>query len=533
MTEQLYVGGRIVTMAEDGAEATAMLVRDGEIVAIGAESPVRAAAAAGATVIDLGGRMVMPGLHDAHTHLLLVGLKLQTECRLRVDASADEIVEDLCTCERCEAGKLSNWVIGGEYNPLVFPPGTLDRAFLDEKFPDTPVYLYDFTIHNALANSAALALAGIDADTEDPFGGRYVRRAGSREPTGELVERATWAVRRVMPPYPDHLYRNAVTWAVGMANSFGITSAQEASASPAELRVLNALDGDGELPIHLAAHIVWREEDWGDATGDELDRLIADRGNYASHHVRTDFVKCWMDGAPIPPHFTGAGIDPETNEIDTSNLLISQEDLTEQLAKLDREGVTMKIHCGGMGSVRVALNAVEEVRRRNGPDGPRHEVAHAGFVHPDDQPRFGPARMTAEMSPAVWHLPMPPEAKQDAAFQFRTMTDLGAHMTIGTDWIFTPEPNLFPPLQGMLQRGAESVDLDVALRALTIDGAKAVGLESRIGSLEVGKSADFIVLDRDLYAIPVDEVGNTVVLNTVFEGRVVHAAPGAPIGAAS
>lgn len=528
MSAQIYTNARIWTGASAARTAEAIGAADGRIVAVGSEEEVRAALP-GAESHDLGGRMVMPGIHDAHIHILLSGLKFRFECRLRLNATAPQVAEDLCDCPACQSGKLGNWVIGGEVNPLAFEGGTYNKAFLDESFPDRPVLLYDYTTHNALVNSAALDLAGITAETPDPDGGRIIRDPETNEPTGALVERATWAAHRARNAYSDDVYREAVVWALKEASRFGITSIQEASASLPELTVLSALDAEGALPLRVASHLVWREEAYGGGVSQaDLDRLIARRVEFGSPRLRTDFAKCWMDGQPLPPYFTQCDIT-ENNEIDRAKLVISEDDLAAQLVFLDREGVTMKIHCAGMGAVRAALNAIEKMRAENGDGGPFHEIAHAGFVHPDDLPRLSRLRAVAEMSPALWHMKTPEFEPLKYGFKFRTMIGAGAHLTVGSDWIISENPNLFPALAGMLDRGDESISLAEALCRLTRAGAEAVDGAEQFGTLEPGKSADFIVLDRDLFAIPIEDIAGTIVLNTVFEGRVVHADAAGPL----
>jgi predicted amidohydrolase YtcJ len=519
-----FVNSRIYTVDAARSWADAMLVEDGQIVRIGASRDILESVEADADIVDLGGRMVMPGIHDAHTHLLAAGLKFRFECRLDANSGTDQIVNALCDCEKCRRGKLSGWLIGGEYNANIFPDGGPDRTFLDDAFPGTAVYLYDLSIHHGFANSRALALAGIDANTPDPPGGRIVRRAGSREPTGELIERATWKLKRTIPQYDPDIYREAVSWAIAVSNRFGITSLQEAGATLPELRVLNNLDSEGALTAHVATHLIWREEAFGNASQEDMEALIQARARYASGHVRTDFLKCWLDGAPVPPHFTQSNLDPTTGMPD-DKLVISEAELTDALLVFDRQNLPMKIHCAGDGAVRAALNAVEAVRKANGSGGPRHEIAHALFVHPDDMGRFAQLNVGAEMSPAVWHIRIPEFAGLDAGCKFATLNEAGAQVTIGSDWIATETPNLFPALQGMLDRGAESVPLETALEMMTIAGAKAVGMDQRTGSLEVGKLADFIVLDRNLFDIPVTDIGGTNVLRTVFEGRTVFQQP--------
>lgn len=523
-----YVGGKIYTGTADRPWAEALLVEGGQIRAVGSTDEI-VALVGDAPQVDLGERMVMPGIHDAHIHLLASGLKFCFECRLTENADADEIVRNLCDCPKCSSPALSDWIIAGEFNPNVFPDAKPDRAFLDEAFPDKAVYIYDYTIHHALVNGKALEIAGIDASTPDPRGGRIMRRDGSQEPTGELVERATWAVKRAIPPYESNIYRDALRWALATTSKFGITSVQEASASLAQLKVLNELDAAGELPVHVTAHLVWQEESFGGGVScEEQERLIAQRRDFSSPHVHTDFVKCWLDGAPLPPHFTEAPLLDNGAGVDTSRIQISEEDLTAALVEYDRQGIMLKMHCAGEGSIRVALNAIEAMRKTEGASNRPQEIAHCTFIHPDDRPRFAELNVIAEFSPAIWHIRTPEFAVLDSGYTFQSMQQFGTHMTVGSDWIITPDPNLFPALQGMVERGAESVSLADALRMMTIEGARAVNLDQRIGSLEVGKSADFIVLDRNLFEVPTSEIGVTAVLRTVFEGRTVYAAEEEP-----
>ncbi|AMM30783.1 Hydrolase [Sinomonas atrocyanea] len=516
----IYHNGHIYTADAGGTWAEAILVEGGRIAAIGRKEDVQAAAPDGCEAVDLEGRMVMPGIHDAHIHLLFSGLKFRYEARLTPMADGEQVVKDLTEC--CQGHTLpelpDGWIIGGEINPLAFPDSRPDRQFLDHAFPDRPVFLYDYSIHHAVVNSKALELAGIDAGTPDPEGGRFVRRSDGAELTGELVEHGTWPVQRVVPDYPPEVYRDAVAWATHVCNGVGITSVQEASAGWQELRALKELDETADLSLHVAAHIVWREEGFGMAPLADLERLIDERATYSSRHVRTDFVKLWLDGAPLPPHFTEAGMTD--GEVDQHKILVPNDELLAALLRFDREGLQIKIHCAGTGSVRVALDAFSEVRRINGPDGPAHEIAHCTYIQDEDYERFRQLRVTAEMSPAIWHIPEF-DAVLSEGYRFASLQKSGAPMTVGSDWIITSDPNLFPALQGMVQRQGEAVDLDYALRAMTIEGARAIGRESEQGSLEPGKSADFIVLDRNLFQIPTDEIGGTRVLRTVFEGRTV------------
>lgn len=475
------LNGRIYTVDPTAPWVQAVLIDNGTFILVGSDEEVRSAAPEGTEFIDLEGRMAMPGLHDAHTHLLFSGLKFRFEARLPSGGTPAEIVHDLhhCGCAALVDEGTQPWIVGGEFLPAAFAEGELDRSFLDEAFPDQPVFLYDYTIHHALVNTKALEIAGLSDDSIDPPGGRLIRRPGTGELTGELVETARWPVMRAMPDYRAEVYRDALAWAASVCHRYGITSVQEASASPQALTAYRDLDNAGNLNLHVAAHLVWREEGFGMATTAELDRTIADRASFASTHLDTGRIKIWLDGSPLPPHMTQADLDAR-GTVDEANILVADDELAEVLSRFDAAGLSVKIHCAGEGSVRAALDAFEAVRLSNGSDGPVHEIAHCPFIHDDDYARFGRLGVVAEMSPAIWHLDLP---GHDEAFKFRTILDSGATMTIGSDWIITSDPNLFPALQGMLQHGHDSVDLPTAVQLLTVGGAKVVGRAQMQGTI--------------------------------------------------
>lgn len=511
-----FINGMIYT-GRAGQWAEAFLVRNGTIVTVGTNNDIKTASSGHCRFESLDGHMVMPGIHDAHTHLLLSGLKHRFDTRLPDSADTAELTRALINCGCCRAE--NGWFVGGEVNLNSLIATSFDKAALDAVFPDTPVYLYDYTVHHGVANSKALELAGITAETPDPPNGKFLRREGSSEPNGVLIEMANAPVLRSIPARSRQMYKSALRWAVEVSNQYGITSIQEASASRHFLDTARELDMDGDLTLHVAAHLVWKDERFGDASAADLDDLIRNRSKYTSSHLRTDFIKIWLDGMPLPPYPTHSGLRDD-GRVDASNLIFSEDELCEALTRFDALGMTVKIHCSAEGAVRTALDAISRVRRTNN-IGPRHEIAHAGFVAPEDVGRLAQLRVTAEMSPAIWHRKEPEFAPIDAGFKFATLRRSGSEMTVGSDWILPRDPNLFPALQGMLERGAESVDLDYALFCMTSAGARAIGIEKRVGTIEVGKSADFIVLDRNLFAVPVSSIGDTVVLKTVFEGKTV------------
>lgn len=520
----LYRNGTIFTAEPDEPFVEALVVNGSTIAFAGVLEEAIEVAGIDAEVVDLADRMLMPGIHDAHTHLLASGLKYLFETRLTPFASPEQIVQELAAHAHPGGDDACcTWQVGGE----VFPPSTgdvpLTRTQLDKAFPADPVYLYDYSIHHAVVNTKALELAGISEDDEFGHGGLY-RRDDDGRLTGELIEEATWKVLRQIPDRSREEYRTALAWAVETCHRFGITSVQEASASRQALQAYQDLEATDDLNLHVAAHLVWRNEGFGMGSAEELDALLDNAEQWRSRFVDPGFVKIWIDGAPLPPVKTHAELDAD-GEIDGSWLLVAETELAEVIARFDSAGRTVKVHCAGPGAVRACLNALETVRAHNGAGMP-HEIAHAGFIADDDYARIGVLNATAEMSPALWHIP---EYGLGAGFQFARMIQHSVRMTIGSDWIITPDPNLFPGLQGTLQHGTYPIDLRTALESVTRVGADAVGRLEERGTLAAGKRADFIVLDRDLFHIEQDQIGATRVLETVVEGRTVYRASTDPM----
>ena len=467
----------------------------------------------------------MPGIHDAHTHLLWASMHQKCDCCFAAEETLDSIVAKLRAYGRGK--KPDAWLVGGFFYYTFFPDHKPHRAWLDQYFPDTPVYLKEMTFHQVLLNSKGLEVAGIDKDTPCPAGGEIVKDEHG-ELTGELLEAASTLATSCLPIETMATKIDALRGAVALNNQYGITSLQDAGTTFDGLKGLVALDRNNELTLKIAAHLTWGSPQFGEMPNEALEALIEDRASYQTERVKTNFVKMTLDGVPTPPYFTEAGIEAD-GRVELQRILIAPEKLNEMVTRFDQAGIRVKMHVTGAGAARVALDAIEAARRANPQSTLTHDLAHTNLISSQDKPRFKKLNAIGEMSPAVWHqfgrtLGDPPQP----SWEFRSLLDHEVLMTAGSDWVVTPSPNLFPGLQGMLQREEQSIDLVSALKMITINGAIAVGWQDSQGSLEPGKVANFIVLDRNLFEVPVDDIGETVVLQTVFEGRVVYAAAGAP-----
>ena len=514
----VYVNGAIYTVNENQKWADAIAIKDGKFAVVGTREEVEQHIGEKTSIVDLQGKMVLPGMHDAHTHIEPVGKQWKVWCYIPAEATPELFVSTLKDCASTKAS--DEWLLASVYAPGMFPDNKIDRSYLDRFFPDRPVYIVEQSWHHGMGNSRALEIAGIDDNTSDPVEGRIIRDETGRA-TGELIEKAAWLVKQHIPATPSENFREAIKWVVAMHNRYGVTSVQDAETTGHALKEMKALDETEGLTLRIAAHIVWDNPAVGEAPLDEIDQLIENRKQYASRHIDPDFVKILVDGSPMPPHANHVDLDPQTDEIPADKLQISPDRLNAALIRFDKMGIKVKMHCAGTAAVRAGLDAIEAARKTNGESGIYHEIGHSVWYADKDLPRVAQLNAVAEMSPAIWHHGWP---GMEDAFAFRELNSTGVLMTAGTDWVILPDPNLMPGLEGMITHNRHSIDLETGIKILTLNGAKSLGKEESFGSIEVGKSADMVVLDRNLFDIPVDQISEAQVVMTIFEGKLVFTA---------
>ncbi|KAL4928558.1 amidohydrolase [Aspergillus undulatus] len=528
-----YFNGRVFTVNEKQPWAAAFIVSDtGIFEAVGPDEQILGIAKQRSLVkFDLRQKFVMPGVHDAHSHMWMAGLQHLSEANVVLEDNDAKIAEKLlgAHCQCSYTGARNDWIFGNSYLSTHFPGDRPDRCHLDQLWREQPVLLRDFAAHDLLLNTAGLKALGIDESIVDPPGGAFLRRADGTL-TGEVIEAATQTVWLRMPMPPLAHIKRAVAYALSTCHRYGITSAQEASANTLFLHALREMETENKLDLDVYAHILSAPGGFVVEGESSLAALLDVAEGFRSKHIHPQFVKFILDGSPVPPNLTQADLDGNGDTC-TENLVVSEEKLFERLKLYDSRGMTCKLHATGEGSVRMALNVLEKVRDLN-ENGPRHEIAHCNAVHPGDTTRFGPLRVTAEMSPAIFHHDTSNQDPRLARWDFNAMLSAKALVTIGSDWLVTPTPDLFPSAGGIAEKIGAGCHVDdgltdlqrgsrIVLRILTMGGAEAVGAQHRVGSIEVGKKANFIAVDRDL-----SEGGfrDATVLQTWFEGRVVYSA---------
>ncbi|MGO9602338.1 MAG: amidohydrolase [Candidatus Binataceae bacterium] len=537
--------GRIYTVDPANPWAEALAIRDGKIVFVGADSEVKSLIASDTRIIDLKDKMVMPGINDVHTHPLLGGRADLYECHFLPTLSLEEVLATVR--DYASRAKPGAWIVGGAWGSnFTTQLSTLEslRA-LDEASAGHPVLLRDDSVHNRWVNTCALELAGIDSGTPDPVGGIIVRDEATGAPVGLLFESAVGRVERAAQeanPYSLETDAAALARAIEIVNSFGVTGLQDAAVSGGVLSAYNTLDAAGKLSVWVVGSMMAEPTAFlGNLVGDDL---IDQRAQFASPHVRPSFVKIFLDGVPMSR--TSAFIEPYLPDkahgcCFRGATIKTVPELARMIAKQEDRGLAVKIHCAGDAAVRTALDAIEVVRSFKGATPLAHQIAHAGFIDPADIRRFKDLNVVADLSPILWYpnqiIDGIEQAVGDRVRQYwpnRDLLEAGVLIATGTDWPVIPNPDPWSGLEGLITRrnpdgqfdGAlwpeQAVDLPTAIEAYTVNPARAMGIESVTGSLSVGKSADVIVLDRNLFEIAASDIADTKVLTTFFEGRVVY-----------
>ena len=537
--DAVYTNGFIYTVNPEQATAEALAVSDGEIIAVGSNEEVQVLVSDETRVADLNGRMLMPGIHDMHAHPMEAGEKYNFQCAFPFTFTMEQIVAKITEC--AAETPPGDWIRGGQWAMELMETDTVPhKDILDAITREHPIYLGDSTVHGAWLNSRALAELGIDEGAPDPEGGVIVREPGTTEPTGVLIDNAAYNILDELPAYSDEQYETALAWSMHEMNKVGVTTIKDALTDAHALKAYRSLDESGRLTMKVSTSIAWRMF-WTD-----FEENVRRRADYATENVGTDFIKIMLDG--IPPTRTSAMLDPylpdeKHGDSFTGKLIHSPEQLTEDMINLDGQGLTVKIHATGDRAVRVTLDAIEAARKANGASGMMHEISHAELIHPDDIPRFRELNAIAEFSPILWY-PSPlvqvmeqviGEERAGRFWPTKSLLDAGAHVIYGSDWpSVVPDPNPWPGIEAMVTRRdpygnfpgelwpEQAIDLETALRIFTINGAVAGKQADRTGTIEVGKSADFIVLDRNIFQVPVEDISETQVVLTVVSGKEVY-----------
>jgi len=529
----VLINGVVYTMDAALPQAEAVAIRDGRIIYVGAEDGARVYIGDRTTVDDLQGKVVLPGFHDAHTHLIWSAAQLEDVDLYRA-VTVDELLELIAT--RAAEEPDEPWVIGAGWNVALFD-GVLDRALLDGIVADRPVFMVSADAHSAWVNSAALAAAGITADTRDPAGG-IIERDAAGEPTGILREAAIRLVAHRIPPYSDAQVDKGFTKAQVEASSYGITSIIEANATPQVLDGYRRFEDRGELAVRVHA-AVGVDPAGGTAQLAEIELM---RAQYQTALVQVNAVKLYLDG--VIESKTAVMLEPYSDGTNGTPVF-SDEALSSIAVAFDQAGFQLHAHAIGDGATRQMLDAIERVIEVNGARDRRPLLAHLEVIDPDDIPRFDALGAYANFQP-LWASPdsyiteltqpvIGPE-RSEWLYPIGAVAEAGGMIVAGSDWsVSSMNPFLAMEVavtrqdprvpDGPVLTPQHRVGVQQILEAYTIHGARAAFVEDELGSVEAGKRADLIVVDRDPFAIDPHELSEVQVLRTLLDGQEMYRAP--------
>lgn len=545
----VFIGGMVFTAIPEHRGQTAVAVTAGRVAAVGADDEIAAMVGSRTEVVDLAGRMLVPGFQDAHVHPPSAGLD-----RLRCDLS------DLHTRDRylqriheyASSHLESDWVLGSGWAIDVFPGGTPLATDLDAVVPDRPAFFSNRDNHGAWVNSKALELAHIDRDTPDPADGR-IERDDRGNPTGTLHEGAMLPVQRVIPPATFDEQVKGALLAQEYLHSLGITAWQDAivgeyATMPDSFDTYLYLAERGDLTARVVGAL-WLERDRG---VEQIDRLLDRRSRGRVGRFQATSIKIMQDG--ICENFTAAVLSPylDASGALTDNCGISffpPGELNELVTRLDAEGFQVHFHAIGERGVREGLDALEAAQQANGTNDNRHHMAHIQVVHPDDLPRFARLGVTANAQPlwasnepAMVELNVPFLGNERSTWQypFAGLVESGARLAFGSDWpVSSPNPlwgmhvavnrTVFESYPyGTTERALtdpllphQRLDIETALTAYTRGSAFVNHLDQDTGSIEEGKAADLVVLDQNLFEVDSSDIAEIEVLLTLIDGRPV------------
>ncbi len=532
-------GGPIATMAPPATDAGWMVVARGEIMAIGSRQDVEPWLRAGTPFLDLDGRLAIPGFQDAHVHPPIGGLDL-LRCNLAGDPDLSAYLRTVGDYAGAQSGR--RWVLGGGWAMDRFPGGIPTRDHLDRVVPERPVFLVNRDRHGAWVNTLALEMAGIDRHTPDPPDGR-IERDAEGQPVGCLQEGAMALVERVIPATTPAEYREALRTAQRYLISLGITAWQDAWVTPEVEHAYRELASSAELKARVVAALWWERS----RGAEQIKELVTRRADGPVSRFRPAAVKMMLDG--VAENFTASMLEPfldrEGNSTENRGIdFIDPAELDGYVTELDARGFQVHFHAIGDRAVRNALSAVARARAVNGPTDNRHHIAHLQVVHRDDVARFRELEVVATAQPfwAVHEdqqdtltLPFLGSERARRQYPWSSLTAGGARLAFGSDWpVSTPDPLAI--IETAVRRVSpfsrtspefypdERLDLETALRAATLGSAYVNQLDRSTGSLERGKLADFVILDRDIRSYPVDEIADARVEATFIEGECVYEA---------
>ena len=542
--DMVLLHGKIHTEEASHDVVQAMALRGNTIVAIGTDQAMSALVGPSTRKIDLGGRVVLPGIIDAHTHPAESSQDLG-KCSLDDRAlTPSDIKSRVAACLKQQPGERTQWFEVVMVNPSAL---TLTLADLDSMLPDRPMLLSGSDGHTVWANSRALSLSHITAATKDPVGGHIERDAAGR-PTGTLRDNAADLPLAAKPAASLEYEASQLNKALDSMRAIGITSVQDAAVDDHTMQIYKRLYDQHRLNMRVRGS--FHLKNLHEPATVLIDKATKFRAKWAidPEFLRADAVKIFADGVIEYPSQTASLLEPylDAKGRPTKNRgpsYYTQDNLNQIVTAADAAGLTVHIHAIGDRAVRSALDAIADARRQNGDLDNRDQIAHLELVNPADFPRFKELGVIANFQ-LLWAQHddyvdnatvkyLGPERSR-YLYPARSLRDAGAKIAGGSDWGVSSF-DAFAAMEHAITRSEargkppllpeQSLTLQDMVDAYTINAAFALKQDRTTGSIEVGKRGDFIVIDRDIFSMDPFDLHDTQVTATYLDGREVYVAP--------
>ena len=509
--------------------AQALAISESQIAAVGSNEEIEVLVGPETRVMDLHGRLVLPGFNDCHTHFVTAALRSATNVDLYGASSMEEVQTRLR--QFSESHPEHDWLDGMRWFPTRINEGVWPtRADLDAVEPTRPVVIFDIDGHTCWTNTAAIERKGYTAATRDPDGGQILRDE-SGYPSGIFFENAQEAFERYSPvtagEFPA-LFRGEVA----KLNRLGITSLSNNGIKPDHLNQIERMAAENELHLRIS--------EWP-FLFDGLEKAIELRERFAKNEkIHVDTVKIMFDG--VMSNYSAWMLEPYAdNPSETGYPLAAPEQVLPLVIKADRAGFQVASHVIGTRAVRTMLDIYEQAQQANGTQSSRHRLEHVEASHPDDRLRFADLGVISSMTPL--HCTADLEGYYISrlgenghyGFAWRSFLNQGVHLAFGTDWpaVDLKEPSPLEQIFGAVTRCTpknygklkwhleQCITVEEAIRSYTLESAYAERREHRKGSITRGKLADLIVLSEDILEAPPERLLETKVLLTLFDGEIV------------
>jgi predicted amidohydrolase YtcJ len=527
------------------------------IGAVGSEASVREWAVNevggnGYRVMNGGGRLILPGIHDSHAHPLQGGISL-SHCILEDATTEEEVISMIRTCA---INDKREWLQGRGWSLPLFPDANPSKTLLDNiaEIGNRSAVMVAQDGHSSWVNSVALARANITKYTPDPENGR-IERDSNGNPTGTLREDAMLLIEAILPPVTDEEYKQAARKGLALFASLGITSVQDADCKESYIKAYNALDQAKELKSHIRCSMLMSP------------MLLRQQKQYESEHLVVNTAKIYIDG--VIEARTAALLEPYIGFNDSGTPNYTPDEVNALTSALDKAGVQCHYHAIGDRAIRMAIDALEGAQRNNGIRDSRHHISHLELIEPEDHHRFRKLGIVANFQPLwaindtyIYDLTIPLlgptrsrlvtlllccvaywsltclcafSRRNSWLYPMRSIVDTGAYVVAGSDWFVTSADPLEAIQVGLTRRALnagpgpawlpeETLDITTMLAMYTTSGAYGAFAEHSYGQLARGYFADFVMYDRNIFDGAIYEVSQASVLCTIFEGSVIFGA---------